>query len=93
LCPPDEPDEIFYVRKGLDEHLDLAPSVTIGVLCDQIISPDERMDEEDQLIRDRLRTLVLGFLCERMKKIVLITKDEPGSEPEKVLVSGVLKVR
>lgn len=88
----DEPDEIFYVRKGLDEHLDLAPSITIGVLCDQIVSPEEPMDEEDQFTRDRLRALVLGFLCERIKKIVSITKDEPGSEPEKVLVSGVLKV-
>lgn len=89
----DEPDETFYIRKGLDEHLDLAPSVTIGVLCDQITATDEPMDEEDRLTRDRLRTLVLVFICERMKKILSIMKDGPGSDPEKILVNGLLKVR
>lgn len=89
----DEPDELFYIRKGLEEHLDLAPSVTIGVLCDQITATEEPIDEEDQLIRDRLRTLVLEFLVEKMKKILLIMKDGPGSDPERILVEGLLKVR
>ena len=71
----------------------MAPIITIGVLCDQLTSLDELTDDEDQLLRDRLRTLVLGFLSERMKKILTFTKDEPGSEPENVLVDGVIKVQ
>jgi hypothetical protein len=50
------------------------------------------MDDEDQSIRDNLRTLVLAFVKEKMKKILSIIKDEPGSEPERILANGVLKV-
>jgi hypothetical protein len=88
---------VFYIRKGLDEHLDLEPTVTIGVLCDSVgpgpgVEEQEQEQEQDEGSVERLRTLVLGFLSERMKKILLIMKDEAGSEPERILVEGVVRV-
>jgi hypothetical protein len=89
----DEPEEVEYVKKALAEHLDLDPQVTLGVLCDQIVPLDEPMDEEDQIIRERLRSLVISFLTGRAKRAIVERHVKPGSEAEGVLVGGLLMVR
>lgn len=69
------------------------PAVTLGVLCDQIVPPDEPIDDEEQVIRDRLRLLVLSFITGDAKRaIVERHTSSPGSAAEEVLVSGLLKV-
>lgn len=69
------------------------PVVTLGVLCDQVVPVDETLDEEDQAIRDRLRSLVLAFLTgEAYRGITERHVNTPGSPAEDVLVSGLLKV-
>lgn len=69
------------------------PRVTLGVLCDQIAPPDEPMDEEEQGIRDRLRSLVLSFLTGEAKRAIVERHALPGSGAEEVLVNSVLGVR
>ena len=51
----DEPAEVAVVEKQLLEHLDLDPTVTFNVLCDQVVPTDDSLDDEDQAVRDRLR--------------------------------------
>jgi hypothetical protein len=89
----DEPDEVGFVKKALLEHLDMDPPVTLGVLCDQIVPPDEPMDEEEQQIRDRLRSLVISFLTGEAKRGILRHANRPGNEAETVLVNELLVVR
>ena len=90
----DEPDEVELVREALNEHLDLDPQVTLGVLCDQLSNPDEPMDEEERAIRERLRTLVISFLTTRAKRAIVDRHaSRPGSEAENVLVNGLLTVK
>jgi hypothetical protein len=90
----DEPDEVEFVKKALAEHLDLDPQVTLGVLCDQVVPADEPMDEEEQEIRDRLRSLVIAFLTGRAKRAIVDRHtSKPGNEAEQVLVGGLLTVR
>lgn len=69
------------------------PPVTIGVLCDQIIQPDEPMDEEEQFMRDKSRSLVISFLTgEARRAIVDRHASRPGGEAEEVLISQLLMV-
>jgi hypothetical protein len=89
----DEPDEVQIIKKSLNEHLDMDPRVTIGVLCDQIIPPDDLMDDEEQSIRDRLRSLVLAFLLGEAKRaIVSRHANRRGSDEEQALGNGLLMV-
>ena len=87
----DEPDEVLVVKKALTEHLDMDPKVTLGVLCDQIVPPDEGVDEEEKQIRDRLRELVLSFLSGEAKRTV-IRHAVAGSASEALLLSSLLTV-
>jgi hypothetical protein len=87
----DEPDEVLVVKKALTEHLDMDPKVTLGVLCDQIVPPDEGVDEEEKQIRDRLRELVLSFLSGEAKRTV-IRHAVAGSPSEELLLSSLLTV-
>ena len=48
------------VEKQLLEHLDLDPTVTINVFCDQVVPAEDAADEEDQAVR--LRALVVDFM-------------------------------
>lgn len=90
----DEPDEVEVVEHQLTEHLDLDPVITLGVLCDQIIPPDEPSDEEDQAIRDNLRSLVLNFMVGRAKRAIVDRHASVyNSEGEKELVRGMHRVR
>ena len=89
----DEPDEVSVVKRMLSEHLDMDPAVTLGVLCDQIVPPDEPLDEEEQAIRTRLRSLVLSFVTGEAKRAVDRHTSTPGSAAEDTLVTGLLRVR
>ncbi|TFY71627.1 hypothetical protein EVG20_g1382 [Dentipellis fragilis] len=92
LLQSDEPDEVTVVKKALAEHLDMDPKVTLGVLCDQIVSADEPVDEEDKAIRDRLRSLVIAFMCGEAKRaIVARHANQPGNPQETVLIEGLFK--
>jgi len=93
MCVIDEPDEVGVVKKALLEHLDMDPPVTLGVLCDQIVPPNEPMDDEEQQIRDRLRSLVISFLTGEAKRTILRHASRQGSEVEDVLVDELLVVR
>ena len=81
------------VKRALTQHLDMDPVITIGVLCDQIIPPDESLDDEEQVIRDRLRSLVLAFLAGEAKRPLIDRHANAlGTPAEEVLVSGLFKV-
>lgn len=69
------------------------PTITLGVICDQIVPPDEPLDEEEQAIRDRLRSLVLAFLAgEAKRSLVERHASIAGSPAEQVLVNSLFKV-
>lgn len=91
---PDEPEEVEVIEQQLTEHLDMDPNATLGVLCDQVVPPDEPVDEEEQAIRDRLRGLVLGFMTGRAKRGIVerhaSSRDSPGEE---TLVREMYRVR
>jgi len=89
----DEPDEVFVVEKRLVEHLDMDPKVTLSVLCDQLAPPEEDMDEEEQAIRVRLRSLVLFFLTGEEKRALVEKHALPGSPAEDILLHTSLVVR
>ena len=89
----DEPEEVTFVKRALTQHLDMDPVVTLGVICDQIIPPDEPLDEEETAIRDRLRSLVLSFLSGEAKRpLVERHANTVGSPAEQVLAGGLFKV-
>lgn len=90
----DEPQEVEVVEQQLNEHLDLDTLATLGVLCDQIVPPDEPLDEDDQATRDRLRGLVLSFLTGRAKRgIIERHANALDGAAESVLVTALLQVR
>ncbi|OCH91684.1 hypothetical protein OBBRIDRAFT_728372 [Obba rivulosa] len=92
LLQSDEPEEVTFVKRALTQHLDMDPAVTLGVLCDQIVPPDELMDEEEQAIRDRLRSLVLSFVTGEAKRAIIERHTSTlGSPAEEVLVNGLFK--
>ena len=92
---PDEPREVAVVKTALIQHLELDSKVSLGVLCDQIIPPDEPVEEEDKLIRERLRRLVIAFLAEEAREPLLSRLQSQGdssAEQERALVDTLLKV-
>ncbi|KAH9014667.1 hypothetical protein EDB85DRAFT_2029143, partial [Lactarius pseudohatsudake] len=64
LLQSDEPEEVAVVKMAFIQHLELDSRVTLGVLCDQIVPPDDPMEDEDKIIRERLRALVVAFLAQ-----------------------------
>ncbi|KAL0956935.1 hypothetical protein HGRIS_003037 [Hohenbuehelia grisea] len=90
LLQSDEPDEVLVVKQALVEHLDLDARITMTVLCDQINPPDDLMDEDEIVLRDRLRSLVLAFLTGMAKRAV-IRHASPASETEEVLHTCFVK--
>jgi hypothetical protein len=59
------------VKNALIQDLKLDSEVVLGILCDQIVPPDEPMEEEDRAIRERLRGLVVAFLAEDAREPLL----------------------
>lgn len=80
------------MKKALIEHLDMAPKITLGVLCDQIIPPNDAMEEEEANVRDRLRSLVLSFLNGEAKRAIVERHALPGTDSEELLVGSLLTV-
>ena len=66
----------------------MEPQITLGVLCDQIV-PMEEYPDDDQAVRDRLRTLVLGFMVGRAKRAIV---ERHADYTESVLVEGLYNV-
>ena len=98
LTPPrpprtDEPEEVGVVEKQLLEHLDMDPTVTVNVLCDQVVPTEEPVDDEDRAVRDRLRALVLDFMKGPAKRGIVRNATAQRFEPENALVGRVLGVR
>lgn len=89
----DEPHELARIKRALQEHLDMDAPVTLSVLCDQVLQPDESMDEEEQQMRDRSRSLVIAFLTGDIKSHIVERHAKPGTNAEQVLVSQLLLVR
>jgi hypothetical protein len=93
-CRADEPDEVILVKKALVDHLDMDPSVTIGVLCDQILPPEEAVGEEDLVVRDRLRALVLSFITREARQSI-VERDaaqKEGSSVQEMLIQALWAV-
>jgi hypothetical protein len=83
----------MVVKKALAAHLDMDSKVTLGVLCDHIVPSGESIDDEERKTRDKLRSLVLSFMCGDAKRsIVERHAGQAGSEQEVVLINGLLKV-
>jgi len=92
---PDEPREVAVVKTALIQHLELDSKVTLGVLCDQIVPPDDPIEDEDKLIRERLRRLVIAFLAEEAREPLLSrlqSQGDSGVEQEQELIDTLLKV-
>jgi len=92
---PDEPGEVAVVKAALIQHLELDSKVTLGVLCDQIVPPDDPMEDEDRAIRERLRGLVVAFLAEEAREPLLArlqSQGDSGAEQEQALIDTLLKV-
>jgi len=91
----DEPREVAVVKTALIQHLELDSKVTLGVLCDQIVPPDDPIEDEDKLIRERLRRLVIAFLAEDAREPLLArlqSQGDSGVEQEQALIETLLKV-
>ena len=89
----DEREEVTVVEKQLLMHLDMDPVVTINVLCDQIVSTEGSVDEDEQSVRDRLRSLVIDFMRGRAKQAIVRHAEKSESKPDLVLVDRVMSVR
>jgi hypothetical protein len=83
------------VKTALIQHLELDSKVTLGVLCDQIVPPDDPIEDEDKLIRERLRRLVIAFFAEEAREPLLSrlqSQGDSGVEQELALIDTLLKV-
>ncbi|KAI0058123.1 hypothetical protein BV25DRAFT_1862609 [Artomyces pyxidatus] len=92
LLQSDEPEEVAVVKIALSEHLEMDSKVALGVLCDQIVPPDDPMDEEDGAIRERLRSLVVAFMASEARQAIIERHaSQAGSEQEKIVINGLFK--
>jgi hypothetical protein len=92
---PDEPREVAVVKTALIQHLELDSKGTLSVLCDQIVHSDDPIEDEDKLIRERLRRLVIAFLAEDAREPLLSrlqSQGDSGVEQEQALIDTLLKV-
>ena len=67
-------------------------ATTLGVLCDQVLPLEDPADDEEQVMRERLRTLVLVYLSEDAKRGIIERHANSQNSAEEVLVSNLLKV-
>ncbi|KAG6837713.1 hypothetical protein H0H93_003515 [Arthromyces matolae] len=92
LLQSDERDEVEIVKKALLDHLELDPKVTLGVICDQMSPLDDSVDDDEKEIRDRMRKVVLRFLTEDARKVIVERCAIPGSDAEESLLENMLAV-
>jgi hypothetical protein len=59
------------VKTAIIQHLELDSKITLSIFCDQIVPPDEPMEDEVKVTRQRLRTLVVAFLAEEARRPLL----------------------
>ncbi|KAG6335387.1 hypothetical protein ID866_3701 [Astraeus odoratus] len=86
LLQSDEQEEVAVVKNALLKHLDMDPPVVLGVMCDQVVPPEEELEESERQMRERLRSLVMSFLAtEALSAIVERYTEPPGSDAEQVL--------
>jgi hypothetical protein len=68
----------------------------VSSACDQIVPPDDPIEDEDKLIRERLRQPVIMFLAEEAREPLLSRlqsqRGDGGVEQELALVDTLLKV-
>lgn len=84
--------EANVVKEALVEHIDLDPQVTLTVLGDPLLSPEDSIeDQEEVALRERLRSLVLAFFSGDARDSI-IRHATPGSEVEKELVDSLISV-
>ncbi|KAN0138268.1 Apoptosis inhibitory protein 5 (API5) domain containing protein [Lactarius tabidus] len=94
LLQSDEPEEVAVVKTALIQHLEFDSKVTLGVLCDQIVPPDDPMEDEDRTIRERLRALVVAFLAEDARQPLLSQLQRQGrraADQEDSLIDTLIK--
>jgi len=79
------------VKTALIQHLEFDSKVTLGVLCDQIVPPDDPIEDEDKTIRERLRALVVAFLASDARE-PLLAQLQGSTEQEEALIDILVKV-
>lgn len=80
------------IKRALQEHIDLDPRTTLKILCGQcILDTSDDVNNEDKLLRAKLRALVLQFLAEKFR--VCISRAVQSEETESTLLKGMLEVR
>lgn len=87
----DDSDEVGVVKRALIKHVDLDARSTLQVLCDQCVYKAEDLaDEDERMLRARLRTLVLQFLSEKYR--VCVERAVKDREVEDILLKGMIDV-
>lgn len=87
----DDPNEVTVVKRALTKHVDLDARSTLQVLCDQCVYKAEDLaDEDERMLRARLRTLVLQFLAEKYH--VCVDRAVKDREVEEILLKGMVGV-
>ncbi|OCB87278.1 hypothetical protein A7U60_g5606 [Sanghuangporus baumii] len=90
LLQSDDPREVAVVKRALQQHVDLDPRGTLQVLCEQcVLNPADLGDDEERLLRSRLRSLVLQFLADKYR--VCIIRVVKNQEVESILLKGMLE--
>ncbi|KAL5507643.1 hypothetical protein ACEPAH_7099 [Sanghuangporus vaninii] len=90
LLQSDDPREVTVVKRALQQHVDLDPRGTLQVLCEQcVLNPADLGDDEERLLRSRLRSLVLQFLADKYR--VCIIRVVKNQEVESILLKGMLE--
>ncbi|KAH9033689.1 hypothetical protein EDB83DRAFT_2200630, partial [Lactarius deliciosus] len=90
-----EPEEVAVIKMVLIQHLELDSNVTLGVLCDQIMPPDDPMEDEDKTIHERPGMLVVAFLVQDPRKPLLAQlqgQRRGAAEQEDALIYTLIKV-
>jgi hypothetical protein len=79
----EDSEEIIHIRQGLEQHLTIEPSVTMTVLCDQLLWTEDELGN-----REQLRTLVLEFLARSVRPLnVAIVRSS-----DQILAEGIINV-
>ncbi|KAH9026692.1 hypothetical protein EDB83DRAFT_1924088 [Lactarius deliciosus] len=94
LLQSDEPEEVTVIKMVLIQHLELDSKVTLGILCDQIVPPDDPIEDEDKTIRKRPEVLVVAFLARDPRKPLLAHLQDQrcgAAEQEDALIDTFIK--